>query len=56
MKTYTGKEIKKHGKWYPVTVQANSLKEANEKVNKNNHSGEDLRGRFHEERHTRNGK
>lgn len=51
MKTFTGKEIKKHGKWHPVTIQAESLKEANEKVNKNTHSGEDIRGRFVEEKH-----
>jgi hypothetical protein len=53
MKTYTGKEIKKQGIWYPVTIQADNLKEANEKVNKANHSGEDLRGRFYEEKHFR---
>lgn len=56
MKTYTGKEVKKGGKWYSVTVKANSLKEANQKVNKDNHSGEDLRGKFYEEKHTKNGK
>lgn len=50
MKTFTGKEVKKGGVWYPVTIKASSLKEANNKVNKDNHSGEDLRGRFFEER------
>jgi hypothetical protein len=47
MKTYTGKEIKKYGVWYPVTIEANTIQEANSKVNKRNHSGEDLRGRFY---------
>lgn len=47
MNTYTGKEVKKQGIWYPVTIQANSIQEADSKVNKSNHSGEDLRGRFH---------
>jgi len=51
MKTYTGKQVKKHGVWYPVTIQAESLKEANKKVNKNNHNGEALKGRFYEEKH-----
>lgn len=47
MNTYTGKEVKKHGIWYSVTIEAASIQEANKKVNKSNHSGEDLRGRFH---------
>lgn len=46
MKTYEGKEVKKGGKWYPVVIQAKSIQEANKKVKKSNHSGEDLRGRF----------
>ena len=46
MKTYSGKEVKKGGVWYPVTVQARTIQEANKKVNKANHTGEDLRGRF----------
>lgn len=50
MKTYTGKEVKKAGVWYPVTIQAESLQDANKKVNKRNHHGEDLRSRFHEVR------
>ena len=45
-KKFLGKEVKKGGKWYPVVIQANSIQEANKKVNKSNHSGEDLRGRF----------
>jgi len=47
MKTYTGKEVLKGGIWYPVTVKAESINQANQKVNKRNHSGEDLRGRFY---------
>jgi hypothetical protein len=47
MATYQGKEVKKGGIWYPVTVQASTIQEANKKVNKNNHSGEALRGRFY---------
>ena len=46
MNTYTGKQIKKGGKWYPVTIHANTIQEANKKCNKNNHSGEDIKGRF----------
>jgi hypothetical protein len=44
---YTGKEVKKGGMWYPVTIEAKTIQEANKRVNKSNHSGEDLRGRFH---------
>ena len=47
MPTYSGKEVKKGGRWYPVTVKAKSIQEANKKVNKKNTSGEDLRGRFY---------
>jgi len=47
MPKYSGKEVKKGGKWYPVTVEAKTIQEANKKVNKNKHSGEDLRGRFY---------
>lgn len=50
MKTFTGKELKKYGKWYPITIQAKNLKEANQKVNKTNHSGDAIRGRFAEEK------
>jgi len=51
MKTYAGKEIKKGGKWYPVVIKASSIQEANKLVNKKNHSGEDLRGRFQVEQY-----
>jgi|GEM_PF-6061008 len=47
MATFTGKEVKKGGKWYPVTVTARTIQEANKKVNKKNTSGEDVRGRFY---------
>lgn len=36
MKTFTGKQTKINGLWYPVTVKAHSLKEANEKIKSNN--------------------
>lgn len=45
MNTYQGKEIKKGGIWYPVTVKAETIQEANQKVNKSNHS-DPIRGRF----------
>jgi len=45
--TYTGKEIKKGNIWYPVTIEAETIQEANQIVNKSNNSGEDLRGRFY---------
>ena len=48
MKTYQGKTILKNGINYPVTVIANSLREANQKVNKSNTTG--LSGRFHVEK------
>ena len=47
MKTYQGKTILKNGITYPVTVIANSLREANQKVNQSNTTG--LSGRFHVE-------
>ncbi len=47
MTTYQGKTILKNGITYPVTVIANSLREANQKVNQSNTTG--LSGRFHTE-------
>ena len=42
-KLFGGKEVKKGGKWYPITIVAKSLKEANEKIK---NSRDEIRGRF----------
>ena len=46
MNTYSGKEVLKGSKWYPVTVKARTIQEANRKVNKSNIRTK-LRGRFY---------
>lgn len=46
MNTYTGKEVKKNGVWYPITVKALTIQEANKKVNKET-TKDPLRGRFY---------
>lgn len=52
MKTYQGKEEMINGIWYPVTVKANSLKEANGKLfigqRKSYGTVSKVRGRFSE--------
>lgn len=53
MKTYTGKEEKINGYWYPVTVHAESVKEANKKLYKGQRKSygivQDVRGRWVED-------
>ena len=55
MKTYSGKEEKINGKWYPVTVKADSHKEAVRKLKKGQRKSygtvQEIRGRFSEEKH-----
>lgn len=50
MKRFVGKEEKINGVWYPVTVKANSLKEANTMLYKGQRKSygivEAVRGRF----------
>jgi hypothetical protein len=50
MAKFSGKEEKINGKWYPVTVNANSVKEAIKKLyvgqRKSYGTVEDVRGRF----------
>lgn len=50
MKKYTGKEEKINGVWYPVTVEANSHKEATKKLYKGQRKSygvvQEVRGRF----------
>lgn len=50
MKTFTGKEEKINGIWYPVTVKANTYKEAVKMLYKGQRKSygivEDVRGRF----------
>lgn len=50
MGKYSGKEEKINGKWYPVTVEANSLKEAVKKLKvgmrKSYGTVSEIRGRF----------
>ena len=50
MKKYSGKEEKINGIWYPVTVEAESVKEANKKLyvgqRKSYGIVEDVRGRW----------
>lgn len=50
MKTFTGKQEKINGEWHNVTVQAYSLKEANQMLFKGQKKSygrvEDIRGRF----------
>jgi len=43
--TYSGKEVLKGSKWYPVSVKAKTLQEANKMVNQKNTKTK-LRGRF----------
>lgn len=47
---WSGKEERINGIWYPVTVEAESLKEANRKLYKGQHKSygivEAIRGRF----------
>jgi len=49
-KIYTGKEEKINGVWYPVSVRAESVEEANGKLYKGQHKSygvvEDVRGRW----------
>nr|BDD47660.1 hypothetical protein 9 [bacterium] len=51
MKTYYGKQEKINGVWFPVTVRANSLKEANRKLYKGQRKSygivEDVKGRLY---------
>lgn len=53
MKTYTGKEEKINGYWYPVTVHAENIQEANKKLYKGQRKSygivQDVRGRWVEE-------
>lgn len=55
MKTYTGKEERINGVWYPVTVHANSYKEAVKKLyvgqRKSYGIVEAIRGRFYNDLH-----
>ena len=46
MNVYTGKEVLKGSKWYPVTIEADTIQEANKRVNKKTTNSK-LRGRFH---------
>jgi hypothetical protein len=52
MKTYTGKEEQINSIWYPVTVKAENLKEANSMIKKGTRKPygivQAVRGRFHE--------
>lgn len=54
MKTYTGKEERINGRWYPVSVKAENIKEANRKLYKGQRKSygvvEQVRGRWNVER------